>query len=306
MTEVLETPVRTLRTGRLRGLPTALLAAFIALAVIGLASAASWRATGGRWAIIETPSMGRAITVGSLVLVRPAHLGRLRVGDVVTYRPPGVDALYTHRVVSVQPDGRLRVQGDLNGSPDPFPVSQDMLVGQVVDHWRGLGWLLRALPTVLLALVVLAAVTHLYVPLRWRSSMRVVGSCLVLGATALLLRPFVHPVLITTTRGADGAATDTLQATVVSTGLLPTRVTGAYGRHVDLVSGQVASIPVLPGTRGGPMMINGSAHLTGWWLVGVAAVCLLPLLWTLVVGLAPDETGVEEPDATGDAEAAGA
>lgn len=269
-----------------RGLPLPVLVALLLSVVLGLSAAGAWRATGGRWAVVETGSMGTAVPVGSLVVTRPVPLDRVEVGDIVTYRPPNLRSLYTHRVVAVDDDGRLRVQGDANGSPDPFPVSQDMLVGQVVGHWRGLGWLLRALPTVLLGLVVLLGITHLYVPLRWRSSVRVVGTCLVLGLTSLLLRPFVHPVLVATTVGTDGT---TVRATVTSTGMLPTRVTGAPGQHVDLLSGQVGSVVVrAPGHGGEPMMIDGTAHLTGWWLVGVGLVCLLPLLWVLVVGLAPD------------------
>ncbi len=275
---------------RAGGLPTAVLLALFAIVVLGLAGAGAWRATGGRWAVIETPSMGQAIPVGSLILTRPRPLDRLRVGDVVTYRPPNVQSLYTHRVVKIEPNGSVQVQGDSNGTPDPFPVTQAMLIGKVLGHWRGLGWLLRALPTVLLALTVLAGVTHLYVSPRRRSSVRIVGTCLVLAMATLLLRPFVHPVLINTVAGHPGPQGGTVRATVVSTGLFPTRITGAPGHHVDLLSGQIGSVPVTPGTAGGPMMINGAAHLTGWWLIGVSATCLLPLLWVLVVGLAPGDS----------------
>lgn len=281
---------------RAGGLPTAALVALLAVVVLGLAGAGAWRATGGRWAVIETPSMGQAIPVGSLILTRPRPLDRMRVGDVVTYQPPNVHSLYTHRVVKVEPDGSLQVQGDSNGTPDPFPVTQQMLVGQVLQHWRGLGWLLRALPTVLLALTVLASVTHLYVPPRRRSSVRIVGTCLVLAMATLLLRPFVHPVVINITTGPAGRGDGTVRATVVSTGLFPTRITGAPGAHVDLLSGQIGSVPVLPGTAGGPTMIDGAAHLTGWWLIGVIATCLLPLLWVLVVGLAPGLPPDDAPD----------
>lgn len=277
-------------------LQTAASAALLALVVLGLLGAGAWRVTGGRWAVIETPSMGRAIPVGSLVLTRPRPLTSIVVGDVVTYRPPNVSSLYTHRVVEVRPDGRLQVQGDLNGSPDPFPVDQHMLVGQVLKRWLGLGWLLRALPTVLLALTVLAVATHLYVPLGRRSSARILGTCVVLAASALLLRPFVHPVLVTTTTTAPGAGVDALRATVVSTGLFPTRVTGAPGQHVDLLSGQVGSVPVVPGRAGGPVVIDGAAHLTGWWLVAVVLTSLLPMLWVLVVGLAPAAPAEEPPN----------
>ena len=74
-------------------LQTAASAALLALVVLGLLGAGAWRVTGGRWAVIETPSMGRAIPVGSLVLTRPRPLTNIEVGDVVTYRPPNVSSL---------------------------------------------------------------------------------------------------------------------------------------------------------------------------------------------------------------------
>ncbi len=265
-------------------LPTPVLVGVLCAVLLGLCGAGAWRATGGRWAVIETPSMGQAVPVGSLVLTRPRPVAQITVGDIITYRPPHLDSLYTHRVVAVNADGSLQVQGDLNGTPDPYPVTQHELIGQVIRHWRGLGWLLRGLPTMLLALVVLAAGTRCLVPARWRSSARVLGSCIVFAITSLLLRPFVHPVLVATTTDPDD---HTLHATVVSTGLLPTRISGAPGQHVDLLSGQAGTVPVLAPTAGHPLMITGAVHLTGWWIILVAATCLLPLLWVLTVGLAP-------------------
>jgi len=290
------------RAGALaHGLPVPVLVVLLLAVLTGLSSAAGWQVTGGRWAVVETPSMGTAVPVGSLILTRPRALDQLDVGDIVTYRPPHLRSWYTHRIVAVSTDGTLKVQGDANGTPDPYPVTQDELVGQVVGHWAGLGWAVRALPTVLLGVVVLLGATHLYVKPRWRSSVRVVGICLVFGIASLLLRPFVHPVLVATTIDTDGT---TMRATVASTGMLPTRITGAPGQHVDLHSGEIGSVPLGSATTpGGPATVNGTAHLTGWWLVGVSGVSLLPMLWVLTVGLSSaTRTGREEPSGnqTGD------
>lgn len=266
----------------------ALMAALVSgvvLCLLLMTVGAVWRLTGGKWAIIETPSMGVAAPVGTLILTRPALLAELSVGDIITYRPQNMpDSMITHRVVATLADGSLQVRGDINGAVDPFPVTQDDLVGEVVGHYRGLGWLVRGLPTLLLGVVVLVIGSALYIPARWRSSVRILGSTLLVAATSLVVRPFVHPVLVTVAATGDG-----LQATVVSGGLLPTRITGLPGHHVDLHLGEVGTIAVAANTAGGPLMVNGAPHLTGWWLVAMIAVCLLPLLWTTIVGLTPDQ-----------------
>ena len=262
-----------------------LVAAVSALLVCLLlvAAGAAWHFRGGRWAVIETPSMGTAAPVGTLILTKPVPLNQLRVGDIVTYQTPNLPgSLVTHRVVAVLTDGNLQVRGDINGAVDPFPVTQESLVGQVVAHYRGLGWLVRALPTLLLGIVVLLVGTSWYLPLRWRSSVRVVGTCLLVAVTSLIVRPFVHPVLVAVTTTPDGP-----RATVVSGGLFPTRITGAAGNRVDLHPGEVGSVLVASDRPGGALMVSGSPDLHGWWLVGMITVCLIPLLWTTLVGLAP-------------------
>src|SRR3954468_9708220 len=276
----LAAPTADLRRGTSR---TVAAASALLVSLLLVAAGAAWHLTGGRWAVIETPSMGTAAPVGTLILTKPVPLSQLKVGDIVTYRPPNLpDSLVTHRVVAVLADGNLQVRGDINGAVDPFPVTQESLVGQVVAHYRGLGWLVRALPTLLLGIVVLLVGTSWYVPLRWRSSVRVVGTCLLIGVTSLIMRPFVHPVLVAVTTTPGGP-----RATVVSGGLFPTRITGAAGDHVDLHAGQVGSVLVTSDRPGGALMISGSPDLHGWWLLGMIAVCLVPLLWTTLVGLAP-------------------
>ena len=257
-----------------------------------LTAGAAWRVSGGRWAVIETPSMGRAAPVGPLVLIRPRPVDQLQVGDIVTYRPPTTpDRWYTHRIVDKLPDGTLQTQFDINGAPDPYTIDQPHLVGQVVTRWQGVGWLGRARPTILLSGVVLVVATGRYVPLRWRSTVRVLGVCLLFAVTSLLLRPFVHPILVGVTDTPDGQ-----RATVVSGGLLPIQVTGVDGGHVDLSAGETGVVRVAAQQAGGALTVNASPHLTGWSLVTVTAVSLLPMLWCTLVGVAR-----EDEDRGGDA-----
>ncbi len=200
--------------------------------------------------------MGRAIPVGSLMLTRPVAITSPRVGDVITYRTRTcLVELYTHRVVTLYPDGTVQVRGDINGAADPYPVQSSDLIGIVVRHWRLLGWLIQAAPIVAAVVVALLLASGRWIPLRWRSSVRVIGVCV--AVTSLILQPFVHPILMGV--GADGQQS---WGSVVSGGLLPTRVTGADQQFVDLVTGADRRRR-RPGDRsGGPVMINGRPHLT--------------------------------------------
>jgi hypothetical protein len=48
-----------------------------------------WRAEGGRWERVESPSMGTVAPVGTLLWVKPADFAALRPGDFISFRPPG-------------------------------------------------------------------------------------------------------------------------------------------------------------------------------------------------------------------------
>lgn len=271
--------------------------ALLAVVTLGVVLTAGllWRIQGGSWAVIETPSMGRAAPVGTLILTKPEPISSISVGDVVSYRPRNAPQnLYTHRVVRKLPDDTLEVRGDINGSIDPFPVRQTDLAGTVVARWFGLGWLIRALPYLIIATIVMLILTRHYVRPRWRSSIRILATCLMFSVAGLILRPYVHPLLIAVV--GDGGLTG--QASIVSAGLLPTRVAGAPLHHIDLLSGQTGVVAVQSTAAGAPFWVNGSPHLEGWWLLLVIGVCALPLLWCLVVGLSSDEE-LEQEQTTG-------
>ncbi|MBB2987205.1 hypothetical protein [Terracoccus luteus] len=259
----------------------------VALVVLTVGAAAAWRLSGGHYAVIVTPSMGEAAPVGTLVLVRAAEVDAVRLGDIVTYRPRNLpDQLVTHRVVSRDDRGDLHVQGDLNGSPDPLPVGQDDLVGVVSACWYGVGWLVRAAPVLVLGWLAIMLLSGRLVRPRWRSTVRVLGTCLLVAVTSLVLRPLVAPVILGVTTSEPAARTTT--ASVVSAGLLPSRVVGADDRYADVRLGETVALPVVSTAPGSPMTVSASAHLRGWWLLTVTLCCLTPLLWTSTVGLAQD------------------
>jgi len=252
----------------------------VALAVLHL--------TGARTFVVRTASMGTAAPVGSLVVTTPVTVDELRAGDVVTFTPPGrTGTTFTHRVVDVDATG-VATRGDANQSDDPWRLGDADLVGRAAVLLPGVGWLARALPWLVVGGVALWAVTLLVPSRTHRSALRVVGSTVVVAAVSAALRPFAAATVLWTTASDDGLGG---AATVVSTGLLPSRLAVEHGSSVVLASGEVGTLdlPALSadGPAGGGFVVSIAPHLPPLgWLV-FALVCCLPLLWCLLVGLAP-------------------
>src|SRR5581483_7135669 len=107
----------------------------------------AWRASGGRWYIVKSPSMGTTAPVGTLVWVRPVHFDDVHVGDVITFHPPSASGTtYTHRVVAKRTDGTLTTKGDNNDVADPWSVGRNDLIGRAAMFWWPVGWILKATP----------------------------------------------------------------------------------------------------------------------------------------------------------------
>jgi signal peptidase I len=269
-----------------------LLVGGVVLAVGLLVGLAVLHLAGARTFVVRTASMGTAAPVGTLVVTTPVTIDELRAGDVVTFTPPGrPGTTFTHRVVDVGLAG-VATRGDASQSDDPWRLDQGDLVGRADVLLPGVGWLARGLPWLVLGGVALWALT-LLVPSRTpRSALRVVGSTLVFAIVATALRPFTAATVLSTTAAGDGRGG---VVTVVSTGLLPSRLATEHGSAVLLASGEVGTLDVRSlapaGSPGGGVMISIAPHLPplGWLLV--ALVCCLPLVWCLTVGLAPQATG---------------
>ncbi|RFA13147.1 hypothetical protein B7R22_14205 [Subtercola boreus] len=101
--------------------------------------------------------------------------------------------------------------------------------------------------------------------------------------TLLILRPLIGLVVLSTTADTTGA-----DATVVSTGILPIRVAAVGGNHADLISGQAGTltVPTLVDTSQYHLSSALNLSVIGW--VILIAVCAIPLLWTIIVGLPAD------------------
>ncbi|MDY0914933.1 S26 family signal peptidase, partial [Rathayibacter festucae] len=267
---------RTPRT-RLRTLATWLVTAVIAALVV---AAFLFHASGGRWFIVQTPSMGTAAPVGTLVLTAPTPLEDIRVGDVVSFHPTTTpDETYTHRVVDLADDGTLVTRGDINGATDPWATGAEQLIGEVVVALPGAGWLAKGLPMLLAGTVLVLLLTRLLSSPTHRAAMRVLGISLVASFTVFVLRPFVGIVVLEAT--VEDGQTD---ASLVSVGMLPIRVTAVGGTNVDLVSGQVGSIQV-PANGEDFYNVSSALHLPLWGWILFGALCAAPVLWTVLVGL---------------------
>lgn len=105
------------RASRVTGLALVALS-FLGLLVLGVGPLT------GRYRVLTvlSASMRPTIPEGSVVIVTPMPLSKIRVGDVITYSIPVEDRrVVTHRVVDVVEAGPvLRTQGDANPAPDPW------------------------------------------------------------------------------------------------------------------------------------------------------------------------------------------
>lgn len=253
--------------------------------LVGVAVAAplAWRISGGRWLEVATPSMGRAAPVGTLVLERPVLVARIHVGDIITFHPPTIaKETFTHRVIAIDPGGAVHTRGDINGSTDPWALRQHDITGRVVARWWGVGWLLRTLPLLMLGSVLIWATTARYASERCRGPVRLFAVAALVSMVGFLLKPFVRLAVISTKADAT-----TAHAAVVSTGILPTRISVTGGTHADLRDGHVAVLSTHHVDPSGRYGLQAALHMpVSWWVV-VTLVCASPILWCLIIGFAP-------------------
>ncbi|WP_440695764.1 S26 family signal peptidase [Clavibacter nebraskensis] len=271
---------RAARTSRsFRRRTVVMWSATILLALL-VAATLLFQASGGRWFVVQTPSMGTTAPVGTLLLTTPVLLEDVQVGDVVSFHPSTTpDETYTHRVIAVDADG-LTTRGDINGATDPWKTDQAHLIGKATTILPGFGWLSKGLPLLLAGIVIVTILTRLIASPTHRASMRMLGSALIAAFTVFLLKPFVGLVVLdATTRGSD------VQATIVSTGMLPIRVAAEGGTHTTLAAGQVGTITAPAGEAGRFYDVSSTLDLPLWGWILFFGLCAVPLLYTLVVGL---------------------
>ncbi|MEM4862325.1 MAG: signal peptidase I [Candidatus Nezhaarchaeales archaeon] len=84
-------------------------------------------------AIVEGNSMIPVLHSGDVVLLAGVKPSDLKVGDIIVYKYGG--KFIIHKIVHIEvKDGKyfFITQGENNRAPDPYPVSEDQVVGRVV------------------------------------------------------------------------------------------------------------------------------------------------------------------------------
>jgi len=113
------------------------LLALVLLAVVA-GAAIAW-SQGYRLYAVQSGSMSPTFPTGSLVVDGPPAADGGAHGEVITFKIG--DGLVTHRVVESSPTG-LTTKGDANATDDPWTISQENVVGQVVAAVPRLGYVL--------------------------------------------------------------------------------------------------------------------------------------------------------------------
>ena len=85
------------------------------------------------------PSMNPTLRTGDKLYVIPYEGEKIRRGDVIAFIPPEGESKVVHRVASVNSQG-IRTRGDNNNQGDPWVLSPDQVVGQVVFAKRRNAW----------------------------------------------------------------------------------------------------------------------------------------------------------------------
>ena len=85
---------------------------------------------------IETGSMESELLIGDLILIKDT--GDYKIGDIVTYLHEGDKIPTTHRIINYT-EGGFVTKGDANNVKDTDSVTEDMIIGEVVQVFPKVG-----------------------------------------------------------------------------------------------------------------------------------------------------------------------
>ena len=235
--------------------------------------------------IVKTPSMGTTAPVGTLVAAYAQD--SYAIGDVVSYARSG--RVYTHRIVDVTAQGFI-TKGDINGAPDALPVNQSEIVGTVTFYGKYLGFLVEALPWLLIGGAIVYGLSLMpRIGRAWRWHFRLVGWSLVTSLVALWFRPWVNMVMTGYVAQNDG-----VDMHLINTGIFPVSVLGKV-----LTSGQDAVVTQTVADVSGRYIVTPQLALNSWWFLLLLAICLTPMLASLLIGVEQEvPAAIAEPAVT--------
>ncbi len=247
------------------------------LIIAGLGAGAVAWTSGWRVHDMTTPSMGTAAPVGSIVISHPVNAATLHRGQIIVFHPPGRPTVtFAHRIYAISPgagDTAIRTKGDINPTPDVWTLHQADLIGISVARVPDVGFLLQALPLLLLGTFVILLASSGLAPDR-RGAARIIAGAILVAGVVDHFRPLARVDLLDeqVTHGHG-------IATVVPTGILPIRVSAHGGSAVDIVPGQVGVVHRAHVDPQHAFTISTSIHLSGWWW-------LVLLGWTIPMFIA--------------------
>ncbi len=213
--------------------------------------------------------MGTTAPVGTLVVVRPE--ASYHKGEVVSYALKG--RVYTHRIVDITDQGFI-TQGDMNTASDALPVTPSQIVGSVAFYGKDLGFLLEALPWLVLSWAIVYGLTLLpRLERGWRWHFRLIGWSLATSLVGLWFRPWVNMEMINYVEQVGG-----VDMHLVNTGIFPVSVLGKV-----LSSGQDAVVTQTVADAAGRYSVTPQLALNTWYFIVLLAICLTPLLASLVI-----------------------
>ena len=191
--------------------------------------------------------------------------------------------------MKILPGPSYSTKGDLDTSPDAWVVPPKDILGVATHHYRGLGWLVRALPWLALGAVLLMGIAT-FTPRSRRRITYFIGGTIVLSLPILILKPLVRGVF-----AGSAVFSGKLHAMVVNTGLLPLRfvMKGATTQHTP--AGYPTTLVAKPPSSG-HVLITGTVDLAFWGWVILVLICLSPLIIALAVPRKYWEGDVVDPE----------
>jgi hypothetical protein len=251
--------------------------AALAVVLVALAYSGWFRLHGGHWERVQTPSMGTAAPVGTLLWVEPVS-GRVQPGEFVTFHRPdgGGDEVFSHRVTSVEPDGSFHTAGDLSG-PDQWTVAPADLVGRVQWSWTGMGFLIQGAPVLVVGGLLTAGVVS-FVARRSKLPLAMLGASFTLAAVMVVYHPLTGAESLGTADRGDGA----VDASYVATGLLPVRIS-THGDSVVLTPGESGTVRMTH-VVDGKLSVAVKPAIPWWFWALLVLSCFGPSFGTGAVG----------------------